>query len=91
MKKNFPVAILCCLTLGLFTACNNGTPKENTSPAPVENTSTETKVVTPANKDTTSISVGANGASVKTKKADISVDRNGTDVKTKDVKVQVKH
>ena len=91
MKKNFVIAILCSLTLGLFAACNNENPKENTSTTSIENTTSETKAETPAPKDTTSISVGGNGASMKTKKADITVDKNETNVKTKDLKVKIKH
>jgi hypothetical protein len=87
MKTQFSVGIATALIIAM-TSCGNGKTQNDTSSDHAAVGTAQTSPA-PAKKDTTSISVGKNGASVQTGKANVSVGKSGTQVETKDVKVKV--
>jgi len=76
--------------LSLFTSCSESAEKTEIK---TENTGTTVKEPVPNNiVDTskrTSVSVGSDGAGVKSKNTEVNVDRNGVKVGTKKVKVEI--
>jgi hypothetical protein len=85
--------------LSLFTSCSESAEKteiktENSgTDVKTENSGTTVKEPVPNNiVDTskrTSVSVGSDGAGVKSKNTEVNVDKNGVKVGTKKVKVEI--
>jgi len=76
--------------LSLFTSCSESAEKTEIK---TENTGTTVKEPVPNNiVDTskrTSVSVGSDGAGVKSKNTEVNVDKNGVKVGTKKVKIEI--
>jgi len=76
--------------LSLFTSCSESAEKTEIK---TENSGTTVKELVPNNiVDTTkrtSVSVGSDGAGVKSKNTEVNVDKNGVKVGTKKVKVEI--
>ncbi|MGI8581037.1 MAG: hypothetical protein ACR2KX_02520 [Chitinophagaceae bacterium] len=88
MKKTIIYSTL--FLLSLFTSCSESAEKTEVK---TENSGTTVKEPVPNNiVDTskrTSVSVGSNGAGVKSKNTEVNVDKNGVKVGTKKVKVEI--
>jgi hypothetical protein len=88
MKKNIIYSSI--FLLSLFTSCSESAEKTEIK---TENTGTTVKEPVPNNiVDTskrTSISVGSDGAGVRSKNTEVIVDKNGVKVGTKKVKVEI--
>jgi hypothetical protein len=76
--------------LSLFTSCSESAEKTEIK---TENSGTTVKEPVPNNiVDTskrTSVSVGSDGAGVKSKNTQVNVDKNGVKVGTKKVKIEI--
>ena len=76
--------------LSLFTSCSESAEKTEIK---TENTGTTVKEPVPNNiVDTskrTSVSVGSDGAGVRSKNTEVNVDKNGVKVGTKKVKIEI--
>jgi hypothetical protein len=76
--------------LSLFTSCSESAEKTEIK---TENTGTTVKEPMPNNiVDTskrTSVSVGSDGAGVRSKNTEVNVDKNGVKVGTKKVKIEI--
>jgi len=76
--------------LSLFTSCSESAEKTEIK---TENTGTTVKEPMPNNiVDTskrTSVSVGSDGAGVRSKNTEVKVDKNGVKVGTKKVKIEI--
>ncbi len=88
MKKTIIYSTL--FLLSLFTSCSESAEKTEVK---TENSGTTVKEPVPNNiVDTskrTSVSVGSNGAGIKSKNTEVNVDKNGVKVGTKKVKVEI--
>jgi len=88
MKKNIIYSSI--FLLSLFTSCSESAEKTEIK---TENTGTTVKEPMPNNiVDTskrTSVSVGSDGAGVRSKNTEVNVDKNGVKVGTKKVKIEI--
>lgn len=93
--KKFALIFLSAMIFAV-ASCKDEPENDPQVPVPVDNSgpTTETERATEAAKDSTdktTISVGKEGASVKTKKGTgVSVDKKGVNVESKKVKVDIK-
>ena len=88
MKKNIIYSSI--FLLSLFTSCSESAEKTEIK---TENSGTTVKEPMPNNiVDTskrTSVSVGSDGAGVRSKNTEVNVDKNGVKVGTKKVKIEI--
>jgi PBP1b-binding outer membrane lipoprotein LpoB len=91
MKKHF-IQIIAIFGMFFFNGCSDSGTKESTRENNIEHQSEtkSTKVQTVDSVKKTSISIGPDGAGVKSKNTDVQVNRTGVNVGTKDVKVDIK-
>ncbi|MGZ8557452.1 MAG: hypothetical protein ACXWWC_03930 [Chitinophagaceae bacterium] len=90
MKTTF-ARLFAASFLLVMLACNNEKKKEETTTTTKEQPATTPATTTPAEPKKTEISIGPDGAEVKTKSGtEVKVSDKGTTVGSKDVKIDIK-
>ncbi len=90
MKKN-TIQFIAISVMFLFVACSDAGTKETSEKTKESNTTEDSKnvqIVDSAKK--TTVTIGPEGVSVKSKNNDVEVKTSGVNVGTKDVKVDIK-